>query len=85
VGKPVWGVKKGKVKKNPGSKGSSSVPPLLYYSGLGFQLLGVVLLGLWLGGKLDRYFNLELPLFTAFLCLFLIIGFIVKLIRELAS
>ncbi|RLD17740.1 MAG: hypothetical protein DRI33_04800 [Caldiserica bacterium] len=52
------------------------------YSGLGFQLLAVILLGVFIGSKLDQYFELESGALTAaFSLLFTIIGMYI-IIRE---
>ena len=35
-----------------------------YYSGLGFQMIAVVMLGVFGGIKLDKYLALKFPIFT---------------------
>jgi ATP synthase protein I len=47
--------------KKPESKPSSN--SFLKYSGLGFQMIGIILLGTFGGIKLDEYLSLK-PLFT---------------------
>ncbi len=79
------GVKKASVKTDPVPNPPPKINTLLKYSGLGFQLVAVVLLGIWIGSKLDLYFEFEKPILTALLTLFFIVGFIVKLIKDFTS
>jgi len=39
------------------------------YSGLGFQMVAIILLGVFGGVKLDEYINIEFPVFTVVLAL----------------
>lgn len=39
------------------------------YSGMGFQMAALILLGYWLGGKIDNWLDLTLPIFTIILIL----------------
>ena len=39
------------------------------YSGMAFQLLALILIGVWLGGKLDAWQGNEKPIWTAVLSL----------------
>lgn len=49
------------------------------YSGLGFQMAGVFLVGILGGQFLDNYFELENNYFTIGLTLLLFVGFMYKL------
>ena len=52
---------------------------------MAFQLLAVLLLGVWGGMKLDAYFQLELPLLTitlSFLALFAALYLLIKDVRN---
>jgi hypothetical protein len=40
------------------------------YSGLGFEMLGIIFLGTWAGVKLDERSAMEFPLWTVILSLF---------------
>ncbi|MBX2814772.1 MAG: AtpZ/AtpI family protein [Saprospiraceae bacterium] len=47
----------------------------LKYSGMAFQIIAYILVGIFLGDRLDKYFEMDQPVFTAilamvFLCLF---------------
>ncbi len=47
----------------------------LKYSGMAFQIIAYILVGIFLGDRLDKHFENEQPVFTAilamvFLCLF---------------
>jgi len=55
----------------------------LKYTGLGFQMAAMFLIGIFGGQKLDDYFENETPLFTILLLFFLFIGFMYKLFKEL--
>jgi len=67
-----------KNKKNSSSKTSSYVR----YSGLAFQMMVTIGLGVWGGIKLDEWLGLR-PLFTVSLSLLAVIGSLVQLIRGL--
>lgn len=46
------------------------------YSGLAFQMAALILLGYWLGSKLDKWLDLSFPAFTiSLILLFLFISF----------
>ena len=53
------------------------------YSGLAFQLLAVIFLGVWLGIKLDQWLNLTFPVFTLSLCMAALAGSLLYLIKTL--
>ncbi|WP_262501930.1 AtpZ/AtpI family protein [Reichenbachiella agariperforans] len=55
----------------------------LRYSGLAFQMLAFILLGVWGGYKLDEWLEMEYPVFTIVLSLFGVIGSLVNLIKNL--
>jgi F0F1-type ATP synthase assembly protein I len=67
-----------KNKKNSSSETSSYVR----YSGLAFQMMVTIGLGVWGGIKLDEWLGLR-PLFTVSLSLLAVIGSLVQLIRGL--
>ena len=67
--------------KKPDSKGQAN--QYIRYSGLAFQMLAIILLGLWLGLKTDHWLGMKQPVFTAvFILAFLIIS-LYLLIRSL--
>lgn len=57
----------------------------LKYSGLGFQLAGLVILGLFVGKWIDSSLNLDKPIFAMLLILIFFSGFMYKLYMELFS
>lgn len=57
---------------NQNKKEQSKKPPLYSYakySGIAFQMLAIILIGVFGGVKLDAYLNLEFPIFTLILSL----------------
>ncbi|MFW5761163.1 MAG: AtpZ/AtpI family protein [Cyclobacteriaceae bacterium] len=52
------------------------------YSGLAFQMIATILLGLFLGHKLDEWANNHLPLFTIAGILMAIVGSLIALIKN---
>ncbi|MEM0994387.1 MAG: AtpZ/AtpI family protein [Bacteroidota bacterium] len=52
------------------------------YTGMAFQIGGVILVGVLIGRKLDQYFETTRPLWTAGLALFCTIGAIYVTIKD---
>jgi uncharacterized membrane protein len=71
---------KGKKRKKSG--GGSAY---LKYSGLGFQLVAMILIALWLGNKVDTKFNFDPPYFTILFILVAFFGFMAKLVVDLSK
>lgn len=55
----------------------------LKYSGLGFQMAAIFLIGIFGGQKIDSYFDFELPIVTILLLLVLFTGYMYKLYIDL--
>ena len=55
----------------------------LKYSGIAFQLAGLIFIAYFVGDKLDKKFNLETPLITLGLVLFVFVLYMYKLYKEL--
>ena len=53
------------------------------YTGLAFQLFFLLLLGWFIGSKIDGYFTFEKPFFEVGLTFVFLIGFFVKLYYDL--
>ena len=53
------------------------------YSGLAFQMIASILLGLWIGQKIDKWINTTIPVFTIAGILLAIVGSLVTLIKNL--
>ena len=52
------------------------------YSGMGVQMILIILIGVWGGQKLDQFWQLENPIFTAILALVSVIIAIVWMIAS---
>lgn len=55
----------------------------LKYSGMAFQIIAYLLVGIFLGKKLDQYFNMDQPLFTALLSVVFLAAFFFKIYVDL--
>ena len=54
----------------------SQINEYVKYSGLAFQMAALILLGYWLGSKIDKWLELSIPIFTIVLILaFLSVSF----------
>ncbi|MEQ9285281.1 MAG: AtpZ/AtpI family protein [Cyclobacteriaceae bacterium] len=57
--------------------------PYIRYSGIAFEMLAFIIIGVWGGYKLDAYFETEFPVFLLVLSLLSCIGAILNVIRRL--
>lgn len=55
------------------------------YTGLGFQLLGLILIGYWLGSWIDSSTGTTKPYWTAGIIALFIIAFLVSMIYKLSK
>ncbi len=55
--------------KNQVPRSQNQFSEYVKYSGMGFQMAALILLGYWLGGKIDNWLDLTLPIFTIILIL----------------
>ena len=69
--------------KNQQRQTQSQVNEYVKYSGLAFQMAALILLGYWVGGKLDHWLDLSVPIFTIILIVAFIVLNIYSLIRSL--
>ena len=53
------------------------------YAGMATQLLVLLLIGVWMGGKADAYFGFEKPWTTIFLIFLFMVGWFVRLYMDL--
>ena len=53
----------------------NQVNEYIKYSGLAFQMAALILLGYWLGGKIDKWLELSIPVFTIILILLFLFSF----------
>lgn len=56
-------------KKNQAPQRPNQINEYVKYSGLAFQMAGLILLGYWLGSKIDSWLDLSFPAFTIILIL----------------
>lgn len=55
----------------------------LRYSGLAFQILAAIFLGIWGGYQLDQWIGLKYPVFTIVFSLAALLGAMVYLVKSL--
>ncbi|MFC2125573.1 AtpZ/AtpI family protein [Bacteroidota bacterium] len=70
-------------KKNNSSKKQNQSRNYARYSGLAFQMLASILIGLWLGMKVDEWMGNETPIFTAISILLFIFASLYLTIKSL--
>jgi len=56
-------------KKNPKNKENKGIRDFARYSGLAFQMAGIILVTTWGGTRLDKLTEFETPVFTIILSL----------------
>ncbi|MEM9886401.1 MAG: AtpZ/AtpI family protein [Bacteroidota bacterium] len=64
------------------AKIKKSANAYMKYTGMAFQIGGVILLGVLIGRQLDQYFQTERPFWTAGFALFCTIGAIYVTIKD---
>ena len=56
-------------KKGQRPRNQNPINEYVKYSGLAFQMAALILLGYWLGSKIDKWLDLTIPVFTIILIL----------------
>ena len=56
--------------EKPEGKRSPRAQNYMKYSGMAFQMGGIILFGVWVGKKLDEHFSTSTPWFTVVMALF---------------
>jgi ATP synthase protein I len=56
-------------KKGQRPRSQNPINEYVKYSGLAFQMAALILLGYWLGSKIDKWLDLSIPVFTIILIL----------------
>jgi F0F1-type ATP synthase assembly protein I len=56
-------------KKNQKNQGSKGIKDFARYSGIAFQMVGIILVTVWGGKKLDELTGFRVPVFTIILSL----------------
>jgi F0F1-type ATP synthase assembly protein I len=55
------------------------------YSGMAFQIAAYVLVGIFIGKQLDKYFATSRPLFTALGAVLFLVAFFIKLMADVKN
>ncbi|MCB9308917.1 MAG: AtpZ/AtpI family protein [Lewinellaceae bacterium] len=71
--------------EDPKYKVKERINPYMKYSGLAFQLAGIIGLSFWIGKKADAYFNFEKPILTISLIFVTFSLYLYKLYIELTK
>jgi F0F1-type ATP synthase assembly protein I len=69
-------------KKNPKNPSSKGIRDFARYSGMAFQMIGIILLTTWGGVKLDELLKFETPVFTIILSLFGVFAALYSVLRD---
>lgn len=69
--------------ENKDHKVKDRVAPYMKYTGLAFQLAGLIVIGILGGQWIDDKLGMEIPIVTILLTLLLFVGFMIKLYKEL--
>ena len=69
-------------KKNPKSLGNKGIRDFARYSGLAFQMVGIILVTTWGGMKLDKLMEFHKPVFTIILSLLGVFAAIYTAIKD---
>ena len=70
-------------KKNTRSQGNKALKDFARYSGLAFQMIGIILITTWGGIKLDKLLAFEKPVFTIILSLLGVFAAIYTAVKDL--
>lgn len=69
-------------KKNPKDPGNKGIKDFARYSGIAFQMIGIILVTTWGGIKLDKVAGFEKPVFTIILSLFGVFAAIYTAVKD---
>ena len=69
--------------KSQRPRSQNQVNEYVKYSGLAFQMAALILLGYWLGQKIDGWLDLKIPVFTIVLILAFLVTSFYSLIKSL--
>ena len=69
--------------KSQRPRSQNQINEYVKYSGLTFQMAALILLGYWVGSKIDGWLDLSIPIFTIILIVTFIILSIYSLIKDL--
>ncbi len=54
------------------------------YSGMAFQMVAYIIVGILLGKQLDKYFETERPFLTALCAILFLVAYFIKLVSDLS-
>jgi F0F1-type ATP synthase assembly protein I len=69
-------------KKNPKNRLNKGVRDFARYSGMAFQMIGIILITTWCGMKLDKIAGFNKPVFTIILSLIGVFGAIYTAVKD---
>jgi ATP synthase protein I len=69
--------------KHQQPRNQNQINEYVKYSGVAFQMAALILLGYWVGGKIDAWLDLRIPIFTIILIVSFIVLSIYSLIKSL--
>jgi len=69
-------------KKNPKNLSNKGIRDFARYSGMAFQMIGIILLTTWGGVKLDEMLKFETPVFTIILSLLGVFAALYTVLRD---
>jgi len=69
-------------KKNLKNQGNKGIKDFARYSGMAFQMIGIILVTTWGGIKLDKLTDFEKPVFTIILSLLGVFAAIYTVVRD---
>jgi F0F1-type ATP synthase assembly protein I len=70
-------------KKNLNDQGNKGIKDFARYSGIAFQMIGIILIATWGGIKLDKLTSFEKPVFTIILSLLGVFAAIYTAVKDL--
>jgi ATP synthase protein I len=69
-------------KKNPKNLSNKGIRDFARYSGMAFQMIGIILVTTWGGVKLDELLKFETPVFTIILSLLGVFAALYTVLRD---
>ena len=77
-----WVMVQTRMDKNKYQKPKKQFDDFIRYSGLAFEMMAIIGIGVWLGIKIDQWLELSFPAFTLGLMVLSVIGSIYHAIRK---
>jgi len=70
------------MKQNNSQKPKKQIDNFIRYSSMAFEMIAIMGIGVWLGVKIDQWFDLSFPAFTLGLMILSFVGAIYHAIRK---